>query len=203
VRAISKGCCTRAIPGRSSEVKAIRIGLTGAHGTGKSTIARGVAADLALPLLPSPGRLLAEQELPLNYEATVESETVAWLTQLRLETQTAEWVSQRTLLDVWAYASLAAERHPTTPVGRALLAELSVLTRELLLRGQYQILFYLPPRIPLRADALRLDDHGFQTAVDDRIRGALEDHGTSYVELDASEHDVLRHALERIALRQD
>ncbi len=161
----------------------MRIAICGAHGTGKSTLADFLAEELGGHVLPTPGRLMAAQALPLNQEATVASQALAWLIQLRLETGTTPWISMRSLLDVWAYAMLAAERHYGDAVDRALSDELTAVTKALM-PDRYDLLFYLPPRIPLVADNVRSADQGFQTAVDRKINTALNDWRIPHVELD-------------------
>lgn len=102
----------------------MRVALTGAHGVGKSTLADELAAVLGLPVLSTPGRTLAGRGLPVNEEATVTSRTLAWLLQYRFEREQMAWVAPRSLIDVWAYALLAAARHEPTPLEHALLEEL-------------------------------------------------------------------------------
>lgn len=172
----------------------LKIAICGAHGTGKSTLADFLAGELGGHVLPTPGRLMAAQALPLNQEATVASQALAWLIQLRLETTTAPWISMRSLLDVWAYAMLAAERHHGSAVERALSDELTAVTRALM-PGRYDLLLYLPPRIPLVADDVRSADQSFQTAVDRKMKAALTDWRIPHVELDVSAPDARSRAL--------
>jgi cytidylate kinase len=81
----------------------LRIAFTGAQGTGKSTLAERVAAHYKLPILPTPGRIMSSRGLPINQDATVTSQALAWLIQLELEASEQMWVSTRSLIDTWSY----------------------------------------------------------------------------------------------------
>ncbi len=63
----------------------MRIAIIGAHGVGKSTLADELSAVLSLPVLATPGRTLAKRGLPVNEDATIASQTVAWLLQYHFE----------------------------------------------------------------------------------------------------------------------
>ncbi len=59
----------------------MRVALTGAQGTGKSTLALELSTALSVPILPTPGRAMAERGLPINQESSVTSQTIAWMLQ--------------------------------------------------------------------------------------------------------------------------
>jgi hypothetical protein len=150
----------------------MRVAITGAHGVGKSTLAGRIADALGVPELTTPGRTLAGEGLPINEAATTTSQAVAWLMQLRFERESQAWVSSRSLIDVWAYTSLAGGRGVSGPVEAALLRELERAT-PLAVANAYDALVYVPPTIPLVADEVRGDDIAFQAAVDERIHEAI------------------------------
>jgi hypothetical protein len=134
----------------------MKIAICGAHGVGKSTFAASLAESLELPLLPTPGRWMADRGFPINEEATVVSQVLAWLLQQTFEAEQAAWISARSLVDVWAYASLAAARDPD-PFSRELFAALTTVTRTEV-QDRYTVLLYVPPRIPLLPDTVRSED---------------------------------------------
>jgi nicotinamide riboside kinase len=168
----------------------MRLAITGAHGTGKTTLGRHLAERFDLVELPTPGRTMASRGLPVNERATVTSQTVAWLIQLRLEATTKAWIANRTLLDIWAYAALSAERSPPAGLECELLAEMESVVRAVW-PDRYDIVFYTPPRIPLVADAVRSADPVFQTAADEKIRKALETWGLEHVVIDVTSRSDL------------
>jgi nicotinamide riboside kinase len=176
----------------------MRIAFTGAQGTGKSTLAGVVAARHGLAILPTPGRTMKSRGLPINQEATVTSQTLAWLLQLELESTDLAWIATRSLVDVWAYGVLAAARSEPSEIESALLEQLTTTTEQLL-PGRYDVLFYLPPKIPLKADDARVADTEFQTQTDATIRDGLERWNADYVEIDVTAPDAEERVLTRVA----
>lgn len=178
----------------------MKIAITGAHGVGKSTLAAAVAQTLGVPELATPGRTLADLGLPVNERASVTSQAVAWLMQYRFERESSAWVSSRSLLDVWAYTSLAGDRGLSGPVEVALLSELE-RTTPIAIAGAYDCLVYVPPVIPLLADDVRGADKVFQDAVDRRIRESIDRWRVATVSLDVSDRDSVAALLERLTSR--
>jgi nicotinamide riboside kinase len=174
----------------------MRIAITGAHGVGKSTLAAQLCHALALPELPTPGRTLASQGLPVNEAATVPSQLVAWLLQYRLERERSAWVASRSLIDVWAYTALAAGRTSLDPVEDALFRELTLVT-PLAIGGIYDELIYVPPAVPLVADDVRVADSAFQRETDEAIMGALANWEVPHVTVDVRD----RRATETLTTR--
>ena len=168
----------------------MRIAITGAHGVGKSTLAAQLSMELGLSELPTPGRTLAAQGLPVNTAATVPSQVVAWLLQYRLEREHSRWVASRSLIDVWAYTALAADRGGLDKVEQALVHELALAT-PLAIAGTYDELVYVPPRIPLVADSVRADDVVFQRSTDEAIQRALDGWGTPHTRLDVTDSEAV------------
>jgi hypothetical protein len=112
-----------------------------------------------------------------------------------LEEERERWVSMRSLLDVWAYGALASERPDVAgPLEEQLFEHLTAVTR-LLMHDRYDVLFYLPPKLPLVGDAVRSDDPAFQTAVDVKIRHQLKRWSLEHVELDVTQPTDIRTAL--------
>jgi hypothetical protein len=164
----------------------MRIAITGAHGVGKSTLAGKLCAALDLSELPTPGRTLAGLGLPVNERATVPSQLVAWLLQYRLERERSAWVASRSLIDVWAYTALAAERAELDRIEEALVGELELAT-PLAIADAYDELIYVAPKIPLVADDVRPDDVDFQRMTDEVIRRALHDWRIPHVHVDVTD----------------
>lgn len=178
----------------------MRIALTGAHGVGKSTLADELAVLLNVPILPTPGRTLTSRGLPVNEEATVTSQTLAWLLQYRFEREQSDWVAPRSLIDVWAYTVQAAERHEPTPTERALLEELKRST-PVAVAERYDELVYISPRIALQADGVRPTDAGFQRSTDEAIGATLAEWRIPHTVLDVTDRRAVEVELERLAAK--
>jgi hypothetical protein len=178
----------------------MRVAITGAHGVGKSTLAGRISHALDTPELPTPGRTLASEGLPINEEATVSSQAIAWLMQFRFERESPAWVSSRSLIDVWAYAALAGGRGVSGTVERALLRELEGATR-IALGAAYDTLIYVPPMIALVSDGVRVSTSSFQAAVDTLIREALVGWGVAHERIDVTDARAVDGLIEDLATR--
>jgi nicotinamide riboside kinase len=176
----------------------MRVAITGAHGVGKSTLADELSEVLAVPVLSTPGRTLASRGLPVNEEATVTSQTLAWLLQYRFEREQSDWVAPRSLIDVWAYTVQAAERHEPTPVESVLLEELERST-PVAVAERYDELIYIPPRIALQADEVRPSGEGFQRSTDEAIVSVLARWQIPYTTLDVRDRSAVQALIDRLA----
>lgn len=165
----------------------MRIAFTGAHGTGKSTIVGPLARELDLVELPTPGRWLKQQGIGVNTETSVSSQAIGWFLQYGYEHSSRDWISSRCMLDVLAYAGVPAETRELSLVDRHLLNQMTSATRSHLLSGTYDALFYLPPRIPLVADDIRIADQAFQSDTDRFIHDKLLQWNVPFEEIDVTD----------------
>jgi nicotinamide riboside kinase len=178
----------------------MRVALTGAHGVGKSILAEELSGVLEVPVLSTPGRTLAARGLPVNEQATVTSQTLAWLLQFRFERELDRWVAPRTLIDVWAYTLQAAARQEMSALEDGLLDELYRAT-PLAVAGRYDELIYIPPRIALQGDGVRPTDEEFQRHTDEAILTALVDWRIAHTVLDVTDRGTVEAELERLTAR--
>ena len=155
-----------------------RIAIVGSFSTGKTTLAEAVAEPLGLPLLPEAAREVAALGFKLDKDATPEVETLIFLKHFYNEQIHPDFVADRSLIDVLAYAGWVLDNQSWRKE-MALFEECKKLAQHRL-RSQYSHVFYLPIEFPIVPDDLRPDDPVFQRDIDTRIVSILESHDVAY-----------------------
>lgn len=166
-----------------------RIAIVGSFSTGKTTLAEAASEALGLPLLPEVAREVAAMGFKLDKDATPEVETLIFLKQLANELTHAEFVGDRSLIDVMAYAGWVLDNQP--PRREKALWEACVRIAQFHLRSQYTHVFYLPIEFPIVPDGLRPLDPEFQREIDERMLALLHDNSVAYRTLGGSVPDRL------------
>jgi nicotinamide riboside kinase len=163
-----------------------RIAIVGSFSTGKTTLAESAADKLGLPLLPEVAREIAAQGFKLDKDATVETETLIFLRQYYNEMVHTDFIGDRSLIDVMAYASWVLEHQARRK--EFALWDTCVDIAQHHLRSQYTHVFYLPIEFGIVPDGLRPMDPEFQADIDRRILELLDIH--------AIHHRTLRGSVE-------
>lgn len=161
-----------------------RIALVGSFSTGKTTLAEMLARRLELPLLPETAREVVDLGFKLDKDATPETEVLIFLKQYNNELSTSEFVGDRSLVDVMAYAGWVLDNQPRCK--ETALWDECVKLAERRLRGNYSHVFYLPIEFPIVPDGLRPDDPAFQAEIDERVLHILKSHDIRYTTLTGS-----------------
>jgi nicotinamide riboside kinase len=152
-----------------------KVALTGAHGTGKSTLSdivtRQLQSKYRISHTPEAPRLFIE-ELgdPSRFQRG--NNSFAWQTlllarQIEIEsapTQTVDLlICDRTIVDHWAYTQVLFPEQSKTPEG---LAWRSIVQRW---ARTYELIVYLPIEFQIENDGVREVDKAFQQEVDQAI----------------------------------
>jgi nicotinamide riboside kinase len=161
-----------------------RIAIVGSFSTGKTTLAEVLARRLTLPLLPEVAREIVELGFKLDKDATPETEALIFMRQYNNELSTDEFVGDRSLIDVMAYAGWVLDNQEWRK--EMLLWEECVKLAERRLRTNYTHVFYLPIEFPIVLDGLRPDDPDFQEDIDRRILKLLHSHDLEYTTVKGS-----------------
>lgn len=161
-----------------------RIAIVGSFSTGKTTLAEAATEPLGLPLLPEVAREVAAMGFQLDKDATPEVETLIFLRQYANEMQHADFVGDRSLLDVMAYAGWVLANQERRR--EFALWDECLRIAEHRLRSQYTHIFYLPIEFPIVPDGLRPLDTEFQADIDRRMVGLLDSYGLRYDTLTGS-----------------
>lgn len=150
----------------------MKIAFVGSFSTGKTTLANLFAHEWELPLLPEVAREVVALGFPLDQSATAETETLIFLKQWRAEATHDDFVADRSIYDVLAYADWVMENQdPTRKENHLWLESRQLATMDL--RARYDHVFYLPVEFPIVLDGLRPDDPAFQADIDRRISALL------------------------------
>ncbi|MEA2516361.1 MAG: hypothetical protein QOG16_199 [Actinomycetota bacterium] len=155
-----------------------RIAIVGSFSTGKTTTAEFLAKRLDLPLLPEVAREVVELGFKLDKDASPETETLIFMRQYNNEISTEEFVGDRSMIDVMAYAGWVLDNRERTK--EFYLWDECVRLAERTLRTAYSHVFYLPIEFPIVLDGLRPDDPEFQSDIDGRILSLLHSHDIEY-----------------------
>jgi nicotinamide riboside kinase len=174
----------------------LRIAIVGSFSTGKTTLAEALARRLDLPLLPETAREVVELGFKLDKDATPETEALIFLKQYNNEISAREFVGDRSLIDVMAYAGWVLDHQPRSKE-IALWEECEKLA-ERRLRGNYTHVFYLPIEFPIVLDGLRPDDPVFQEEIDNRVVKILRAHDIEYRTLTGSVKERLQQVDEEL-----
>jgi nicotinamide riboside kinase len=166
-----------------------RIAIVGSFSTGKTTLAEVLARRLALPLLPEVAREIVELGFKLDKDATPETEALIFMRQYNNELSTDEFVGDRSLIDVMAYAGWVLDNQEWRK--EMLLWEECVKLAERRLRTNYTHVFYLPIEFPIVLDGLRPDDPEFQEDIDRRLLKLLHSHDLEYTTVKGSVEERL------------
>lgn len=174
-----------------------RIAIVGSFSTGKTTLGNELARELELPLLPEVARQVVELGFKLDKDATPETETLIFLRQWHAEMTHPEFVGDRSLIDVIAYAGWVLEHQEFSKEHYLWEACLDIAQENL--RTQYSHVFYLPIEFPIVLDGLRPDDPEFQADIDSRMKKILETYAVDHAELRGSVEERVSQARDLIS----
>lgn len=161
-----------------------RIAIVGSFSTGKTTLAEELARHLDLPLLPETAREVVDLGFKLDKDATPETEALIFLKQYNNELSNSDFVGDRSLVDVMAYAGWVLDNQPRSK--ETALWDECVKLAERRMRSNYTHVFYLPIEFPIVLDGLRPDDPDFQAEIDERVIRILKSHDIEYDTLTGS-----------------
>ncbi|HEX9711800.1 MAG TPA: ATP-binding protein [Actinomycetota bacterium] len=173
-----------------------RVAIVGSFSTGKTTLAEAIADHTRLPLLPEVAREVAALGFKLDKDATPEVESLIFMRQYYNEMVHGDFVGDRSLIDVMAYAGWVLD-HQQRRKEFALWEECRRIAQHTL-RSQYTDVFYLPIEFDIVPDGLRPMDPEFQRDIDERIRGLLHDHDIVYEMLTGSVEERMDALLGRV-----
>ncbi len=171
----------------------LRIGILGAHGVGKSTLAKRLSLELGLLRIDEVARTLHGLGFKLDTQTTMQTQSLMWLGQFYEELTHEEFVSDRTLIDVLAYTE-AHNRILKNKKNNYFISALANVTYEII-ESQYTALFYVPIEFKLHDDGVRNTDPEFQRQINDLILYYLNSFNVDYFPITGSRDKRLTSAI--------
>lgn len=184
-------------------VGSVKIGLTGAGGTGKTTVMRLVAKALGVPELPSVVRGVFE-----DFGVKHEAEQLAWQTERKWQLQRAifdrrlkveseypnGFISDRTILDHLMYCYIRAAE----AVSDATALDLESMVVENL--RSYDVLVFFPAgQFVPSDDGFRQEGLAYQMLQDCFLRGFLDRHRIRHLQVEpGTPEQRARHVVKQI-----
>jgi nicotinamide riboside kinase len=149
----------------------VRIGLTGAQSVGKTTLARELSKRLDFPLIEEQARVVVRDlglERPCNLKGRPQlSRRFQWeclIRQIEVEKQLDAFIADRTVMDNAAYWIKWRSGRSSSHDNLGYYLECEKHSRS------YDVVFYIPPEIPLHADGFRSTNVDYRDEMDWLIR---------------------------------
>lgn len=154
----------------------MRVGFTGAQGTGKTTLLKAVdEAGLGFKAVPSTAREAVKAGFKVNRDADMLSQLVTTVSRVSMEdhwyNEMGKTISDRTPLDSLAYTFYQAKFvWPEKPNEYYLTISTELVVNHM---KKYDHIFYFPPYFNPKPDGVRDGDVAYQQAIDHEIKTAL------------------------------
>jgi nicotinamide riboside kinase len=161
----------------------MRIGIIGAHGVGKTTIAKYISQKYNVTLITEQIRYAVRMFSALNYKTPDEMVGTEWYTHMVIETLKRQinneknnqngFVSDRTLLDYYIYYECLNKDEDWI---------ITFLKNNIIeyYRNKYDLVIYIPIMIPLACDGYRNTDDIFRKKIDKNINNYLFENKNVY-----------------------
>jgi len=142
----------------------MKIGFTGAHGTGKTTIIEMLAEKTGFNFNPSIARQLSTEGIKINQDGDDETQKAILEKQLMYLNDEEHVILDRTLLDGYAYTKYSYDRGN---ISQEVMDDvISALQSNM---KKYDYIFRLPIEFLLDDDGVRSTDSDFQREIDENI----------------------------------
>ena len=156
----------------------MRIAVVGSHGTGKTTLCKGIIEEFNFNYIPDVVRTAYENKFEVNENTLPETQFWILSKQLELERNTEPpWVSEKSLWDNIVYGRVAFRDKEI----------INVIKKLVIPNANYDLMFYCPIEFPLQDDGLRSMNSEFQRIIDEKFRKLLKIQGVEYINVRGNE----------------
>lgn len=161
----------------------MRIGMFGAHGTGKTSLARQYALETGVALVTGASRWVSSLGFPINEQATPESQAATSMARLLYQLNAgASFVSDRTLLDSVGYNKLMFPHWSDENLAQARFWYNTMDGISRYYMREYDLLVFVPISFELQADGVRSTAVKFQQDAEAVMLQLADDYGLVYAE---------------------
>jgi nicotinamide riboside kinase len=167
----------------------MRIAVVGSHGTGKTSVAKGMAEKLGFNFIRDVARDAFKMGFPINENTPCETQFWILSKQLELERTTPEsWVMDKSLYDNIVYGEFVLKDQEALGVIRRIIEK----------NARYDLIIYVPIEFSIPDDGIRSVDENFQKTIDAKLIEYFRTHKISYVTVKGSISTRINKALEAI-----
>lgn len=148
-----------------------RICLSGAQGTGKTTVLN-LFKESGYPVITEVVRNLVKTKgIPINQQGTDETQRMVFDAYVDVLGSTGKYVSDRGLTDVISYTAAGVSEGK---VSKAVLDEQEQVLEEFHKNNQDIVYVYFPIEFPVVADGTRSTDEKYRKVIDNLIHDTLD-----------------------------
>jgi len=163
----------------------MKIAVIGAHGTGKTTLSKGIADLFKFNHIPDVVADAFKLNFPINEDTPPETQFWIISKQIELERNTlSSWVMEKSLWDNIIYGEFSIKDKSVLKILRNIAEK----------NAKYDIVFYCPIEFPIPDDGLRSLNVEFQKTIDKEFRKYLKKQGIVFHELKGNEQQRLKEA---------
>lgn len=167
----------------------MKIAVVGAHGTGKSTLSKGIAKHLNYNHIPDIVPDAFRLKFVINENTPPETQFWILSKMIELERNTPEhWVMEKSLWDNIVYGGFSIKDKEI----------MNVIKRIVISNANYDVVLYCPIEFPIEDDGMRSLDVGFQRTVDENLRKLLNGLGIQFHEVFGNKEERLEKAIKII-----
>ena len=170
----------------------MKIAIVGAMCVGKTTLVNDLKQHTSFPILPEVALQMIREGYKLYQNVTVETEYEILRRQVKLEEKYDEFIADRCLVDLLAYANILFEYED----------ELLLSITAELMKAKYDVILFIEPEFPMIKRGKRSADPAFQKEINNEIKKILKNGKFHHYKITGSKEDRVKQVLKIIKKEQ-